>query len=48
MVDARQLEPPAPGHSQGRVDRGRANPRFVVTSLSPEDAAPQALYEEIY
>src|SRR5215813_2803407 len=25
-----------------------ANPRFVVTSLSPEDAAPQRLYEEIY
>jgi hypothetical protein len=25
-----------------------ANPRFVVTSLSPEDAAPQPLYEEIY
>jgi hypothetical protein len=28
--------------------RGAANPRFVVTSLSPEDAAPQRLYEEIY
>jgi hypothetical protein len=28
--------------------RGTANPRFVVTSLSPEDAAPQRLYEEIY
>src|SRR5215469_8946400 len=28
--------------------RGAANPRFVVTSLSPEDAAPQQLYEEIY
>jgi hypothetical protein len=27
---------------------GAANPRFVVTSLSPEDAAPQRLYEEIY
>ena len=27
---------------------GAANPRFVVTSLSPEDAAPQPLYEEIY
>ena len=27
---------------------GEANPRFVVTSLSPEDAAPQPLYEEIY
>ena len=27
---------------------GAANPRFVVTSLSAEDAAPQALYEEIY
>jgi hypothetical protein len=25
-----------------------ANPRFVVTSLSCEDAAPQRLYEEIY
>ncbi len=27
---------------------GAANPRFVVTSLRAEDAAPQALYEEIY
>ena len=27
---------------------GAANPRFVVTSLSAEDAAPQPLYEEIY
>jgi hypothetical protein len=28
--------------------RGAANPRSVVTSLSSEDTAPQALYEEIY
>jgi len=28
--------------------RGAANPRFVVTSLRGEDAAPQPLYEEIY
>ena len=28
--------------------RGAANPRFVVTSLRPEEAAPQRLYEEIY
>jgi hypothetical protein len=27
---------------------GAANPRYVVTSLSAEDAAPQRLYEEIY
>ena len=27
---------------------GAANPRFVVTSLGSEDAAPQRLYEEIY
>jgi hypothetical protein len=27
---------------------GAANPRFVVTSLSCEEAAPQPLYEEIY
>ena len=27
---------------------GAANPRFVATSLSLEDAAPQRLYEEIY
>jgi len=27
---------------------GAANPRFVVTSLGPADAAPQPLYEEIY
>ena len=27
---------------------GAANPRFVVTSLSSEEAAPQRLYEEIY
>jgi hypothetical protein len=27
---------------------GAANPRFIVTSLSAEDAAPQPLYEEIY
>jgi DDE family transposase len=27
---------------------GAANPRFVVTSLSREDAAPQPLYEETY
>ena len=27
---------------------GAANPRFVVTSLSGEDATPQPLYEEIY
>ena len=27
---------------------GAANPRFVVTSLSGEDTAPQPLYEEIY
>ena len=27
---------------------GEANPRFVVTSLSSEDAEPQRLYEEIY
>jgi hypothetical protein len=30
------------------MDHGAANPRFVVTSLSGEDAAPQPLYEEIY
>jgi len=28
--------------------RGAANPRFVVTSLSGADAAPQPLYEAIY
>jgi hypothetical protein len=28
--------------------KGAANPRFVVTSLSAEDAASQPLYEEIY
>jgi Transposase DDE domain group 1 len=28
--------------------RGAAHPRFVVSSLSSEDTAPQALYEEIY
>ena len=28
--------------------KGAANPRFVVTSLSAEDAAPQRLYEAIY
>ena len=28
--------------------RGAANPRFVVTSLSAADAAPQPLYEAIY
>jgi hypothetical protein len=27
---------------------GAANPRFVVTSLSLEEAAPQRIYEEIY
>jgi hypothetical protein len=27
---------------------GAANPRFVVTSLSAADAAPQPLYEELY
>ena len=27
---------------------GATNPRFVVTSLSPEDAAPRQLYEKIY
>ena len=27
---------------------GAANPRFVVTSLSGEEVAPQRLYEEIY
>jgi hypothetical protein len=27
---------------------GKENPRFVVTSLSPERWAPQALYEELY
>jgi len=27
---------------------GEANPRFVVTSLSPGDGAPQRLYEETY
>jgi hypothetical protein len=27
---------------------GAANPRFVVTSLSGQEAAPQRLYEEIY
>ena len=27
---------------------GAANPRFLVTSLGPEDATPQPLYEEIY
>jgi Transposase DDE domain group 1 len=27
---------------------GAANPRFVVTSLHADDAAPQRLYEEIY
>src|SRR5438270_921625 len=27
---------------------GAANPRFIVTSLSPEEAAPQPLYEETY
>ena len=28
--------------------RGAANPRFIVTSLSAQDAAPQRLYKEIY
>jgi hypothetical protein len=28
--------------------RGAANPRFVVTSLSADDAVPQRLYEKIY
>jgi hypothetical protein len=28
--------------------KGAPNPRFVVTSLSAKDAAPQPLYEEIY
>ena len=27
---------------------GAANPRFIVTSLSPDEAAPQPLYEETY
>lgn len=27
---------------------GKENPRFVVTSLSPEQSAAQALYEELY
>ena len=38
LVDARQLEPPAAGGGQGRWTAGAANPRFVVTSLEPEDA----------
>jgi hypothetical protein len=28
--------------------RGEANPRFVVTSLAPEDAAARPLYEDLY
>jgi hypothetical protein len=56
LVDARQLEPPAPRRCQSLPLRkqgaewtaGEANPRFVVTSLSGEDAEPQRLYEEIY
>lgn len=27
---------------------GKANPRFIVTSLSPEDYSPQQLYEDLY
>ncbi len=27
---------------------GAANPRFIVTALSPEEAAPQLLYEKTY
>jgi hypothetical protein len=34
--------------AKGKWTAGAANPRFVVTSLRSEDAAPQRLYEEIY
>ena len=40
LVDARQQEPPAPRvvAKAEHLDGGEANPRFVVTSLSSEDA----------
>ena len=47
--DARQLEPPAPGRGQGRVD---ARTRPIRASSSPRSRAPSArpryLYEKVY
>ena len=33
---------------KAEVTGGEANPRFVVTSLTPERAAARALYEDLY
>jgi hypothetical protein len=30
------------------ISMGKENPRFIVTSLGPEQSAAQALYEELY
>jgi hypothetical protein len=47
--DARELELPAPGRCQGRVDEGgEANPRFVVTSLRRDECKAKHLYEKVY
>jgi hypothetical protein len=46
--DSRSRHRRAVAKAKAEWTAGEANPRFVVTSLSPEDVTPQRLYEEIY
>ena len=48
MDDAEQLESPAPGRGEGRMDKDEANPRFVVTSLTRAECQARYLYEKVY
>jgi Transposase DDE domain group 1 len=50
VLHAQQLEPDTACRRQRRADAGRANPRFVVTSLkrTPAGYDARALYEDLY
>ena len=45
---ARQLEPRRRVIGKAEWTKGEANPRFIVTSLKPEVAEAQHLYEKVY
>ena len=48
LVDARQLEPPAPGRRQGGMDRRRGQSALCRHLAGPRGAEARHLYEKIY
>jgi hypothetical protein len=44
---AQELEPPAAGGGQGRVDQDEANPGMIVTSLRRDQGKAMYLYEKV-